>query len=644
MKKSEVVALAILVISLTASMKSTDLPPDSFFMSEGEPQALIIIGESATASDVISATYYATKIGNMASREEEKEFSAIYSDRAENIPLSYQIPSFEVTIPVQTYNVAGGPLESTISYYKTWGVTTSWTPEDNAYVLSDGNGKYKYFDGVRIAYTLKSLWFYDDFENCVYGNANGLFDPWETHEEIQVRFDDLYADEFRKTAKHFNNHIPDLFGGDISPTDAISLVWYDGRVVKTPRIPGLIYRVDNIREPPQMVVDGVYLDEQGTHQTDLHYYVVKTFKIPHPYFVLNGLLPKFYFFGKEYTMISGRPFVTGNPHFYEEVYLYIDEIAEFDGYQVTLLDVDLDHNKAHLKIVDVRGKMYDFWMILDPMHGFSPMLQKQASTGSTIEETGLSNKDVFTLTSGGANSFVIDGIATFVGANGTIGILVNLYTLSEIESFSNKLCCNPFSTSPNNYSLYIYSERADLPNSVIDANAFLEIVPHLRNSTGYFDDVDDDSYIDYVFEVNVALCDILEVRDFLDGPNNYFKILMYDPTWDDDSDGIKDTEFDDGIDFEILQEKIYSYQRILKIDIEESELIKFDVDVTEEDKKMNLILIGNSKNNLLIRELLELDIKPDDSSDVNWMDFIKDSEFYTNPYGTGGDVLLVSNP
>ncbi|MBU7011705.1 MAG: HNH endonuclease [Theionarchaea archaeon] len=49
--------------------------------------------------------------------------------------------------------------------------------------------------------TLSSLWFLDDWKHARNGNANDMFDSWETHEEIQIRF----------ASKQTTNHSRNLF-------------------------------------------------------------------------------------------------------------------------------------------------------------------------------------------------------------------------------------------------------------------------------------------------------------------------------------------------------------------------------------------------------------------------------------------------
>ncbi|MBU7043445.1 MAG: S-layer protein, partial [Theionarchaea archaeon] len=56
--------------------------------------------------------------------------------------------------------------------------------------------------------------------------------------------------------------------------------------------------------------------------------------------------------------------------------------------------------------------------------------------------------------------FVIDGIKTFIGAQGTIGIEIKVYWLEDKKAWYNHLCCDPWVTEPNNYQLFVDAYEA----------------------------------------------------------------------------------------------------------------------------------------------------------------------------------------
>ncbi|MBU7021092.1 MAG: S-layer protein, partial [Theionarchaea archaeon] len=158
------------------------------------------------------------------------------------------------------------------------------------------------------------------------------------------------------------------------------------------------------------------------------------------------------------------------------------------AYSVELMDVDVDHNKAWFE-VSLEGEVIEsFWMVLDPLHGFSPNLQQQGASGEVLVYgidldgdgvaddyyynkwiTGRAEKDVwgdyqwkyyvdnrgdawylFTIT-----DFVLDGVKIFIGAQGTIGIEIKVYWLENKKVFYNHLCCDPWVTEANNYQMFL---------------------------------------------------------------------------------------------------------------------------------------------------------------------------------------------
>ncbi len=123
---------------------------------------------------------------------------------------------------------------------------------------------------------------------------------------------------------------------------------------------------------------------------------------------------------------------------------------------------------------------------------------------------------------------------------------------------------------------------------------------------------------------------------------------MTDITWDDDQDGNPDFYGlgNDGLDWQTVMEVAAgTYTRVIQVDIDETELVKLDIEIETLDKQnFNLILIGGPVANQLSKELEDLLITPDDGSPVDWMYTSVEGDFklYTDPYGTGKDVLMVA--
>jgi len=459
-KIGAVVAGALMLGStLCAAVAASDVPSKDFLItSDGKPAAMIVVGESAAATDVVAASLLAAKIGSLAVKTE-----------VVNLPASRYAAKHDNIGPGQTVVDVPDATEYDNAYW--------WTPPGTASAQS---------------YTLSSLWWYDDRDHALYGNGDGKFDPWETHEEIQVRFDDLYNiknKEYQLTGLPLQDHLADLAGGDILLN------------LQPPDVPGLIYRADNIRVPPMINLTSDRLT-WGTQfsehyiRTDLDFYWTNTIRVPDPHFWYYGGLPTFKLLGKEYTVIEGShvldyntrtgqrgskygtPYLTtGKAQFWIEQYLYKDEPLTFNGYQVVVNDVDVDHNKAFVEITNPKGESKKFWMILDAEHGFSPNLQQWGVTGGYgvpgnpwgALRVGYSKDDVWfdshwvdyqddagdTWLVAQVVDFALDGISVFVGANGTTGMLVNVYAAEDAMGWYSQLCCTPYVEEPNNYQLWM---------------------------------------------------------------------------------------------------------------------------------------------------------------------------------------------
>lgn len=404
-----IMALCIIVGFLIASTGSSGISQAFFFNKSGNPQAIIVVGSKATSDEIVASAAIAAQLGSLAQKREEEEIEHPFSVIHRNV-----LPE-EVIFDVP----------------------------DNDYYAIDRH------------FSLQTLWYYDDPDG-IYGNNNGRFEPWETHEELQFRFYDPFTFH-RFSGMELKVHRIFFAGRDLPMDEELSNRY----------IPSLIYRIDNIRVPPSITIDGFRLEEPRIRErfvggiwvseeeglvVDMHRQMERGITIPSPHFVSRGFLPKIHFFGRDYTVVA--PYMTGTPSFFLEQYIYKGEAYEYGGFEVRVEDVDVDHDKVHLKITNPIGRIYDFWMILDPLHGFSPSPQLSSQTGENVERNGNSLRDVFFL----YPYFVMDGIATFVGADKTIGAMVNIYTLENMVRLSNRTCCHPYERMPYLYATYVYNQ------------------------------------------------------------------------------------------------------------------------------------------------------------------------------------------
>jgi hypothetical protein len=484
---------ALLGATLAGAVAAQNVPPTDFFIDPetGQPNMAIVVGSGAAAMDVVSATMLAAKVGTMTFIEKPGEitFTKTYKAIHEDID-----PIIVWGYPPGTPWIGG--LTATVTQLWAIGFPTVDVPDASPYLGWE-------FNNTPINYTLGSLWYFDDYYNAYWGNADEHFQPWETHEEIQIRFDDFYNTQTDMLFE-YSDCVACLYGGDIdlyNRWDYLAFqnlwAWY--------AIPGLIYRADNIFIPPTIECVMDYNHPAGTHIIDLDYERQLRFYVPDPYLVYYEMMPQFKLFNTVYTVIDGGPvldmndrtgelgplfgtpyLVTGIPHYEPQIYLYKHDPLEFGPYAVELMDADVDHNKAWFEISKDGELVESFWMVLDPEHGFSPNLQMKGYKDTIIaldygEEpdgipdyynkwiVGRAEKDVwgqrqwesYTDNRGDpwylfvVPMFVIDGVKVFIGAQGTIGIEIKVYWLEDKKVWYNHLCCDPWVTEPNNYQMFL---------------------------------------------------------------------------------------------------------------------------------------------------------------------------------------------
>ncbi|MBU7040674.1 MAG: S-layer protein, partial [Theionarchaea archaeon] len=347
-KIGAVLAGAALLGATLAGAAAQEVPPTDFFVDPetGQPTCVIVVGSGAAAMDVVSATMLAAKIGTMTFTEQEDEVTFTDTSVAVHEDVN---PMLFVVNSGTWINV---PVNAVL-----WGLgyPTVDVPDAVPYNGWDNNG-------TPITYTLNPLWYFDDFDNVLWGNGDQHFQPWETHEEIQIRFDDFYSTQEDMWLQYADCRAC-LYGGDIDLYNAWDgmlgnlWAWY--------AIPGLIYRADNIFVPPSIVCYMDYNHPAGIRITGLDYNRVRAFPVPEPWMVYWGMLPQFKLFNTIYTVVDGGPIldmngrtgalgdlfgkpylVVGDPSFEPQIYLYKHEPMEFGAYSVELMDVDVDHNKA----------------------------------------------------------------------------------------------------------------------------------------------------------------------------------------------------------------------------------------------------------------------------------------------------------
>ena len=322
-----------------------EVPPDFFVDPEtGEFDVIIVVGSEASDTDVELATTLATALGV----EVHKNVGLLLA------------------------NATIKPRTSLSDSLRKIGFPTVDVPDAYLYQEWEHNG-------TPISYTLRTLWYFDD-PHGFWGNSNGHFDPWETHEEIQIRFD---VKTLEPTPE--SDCVTCLHGGDI---DFYGLFNEKSTTFKEWHpIPGVIYRADNIFAPPVLHVELEYEQPVGNSIFAFDFGPVTTLFMPEPWMVVQERLPRFKLFDTVYTVIGAGPvldvdflsgfpgslhgmpyIITGEPHFEAPVYLYLNEPQDFSIYTVEVKDTEFDYNRVLLD-VSIYGELIEsFWMECYPLH------------------------------------------------------------------------------------------------------------------------------------------------------------------------------------------------------------------------------------------------------------------------------------
>ncbi len=348
----------LLMGATLAGAVTQEVPSDFFVNPEtGEFDVLIVVGSEAAAADVESAAMLATALG----------FACIEES---GITFMKETVHQHINILTTVNWLESGSPEMGV------GFPTVDVPDAHLYQEWEHNG-------TPISYTLESLWYFDDHHGF-WGNNNGHFDPWETHEEIQIRFDS-------HTGTADSDCVTCLHGGDITHVNLsgnLDLSWYD--------VPGLIYRADNIFVPPALRVELPCCYPRPEAVVSLcDCFGRRAFTVPEPWMVAHDRLPRFKLFDTVYTVVDGgalldmnfrtgelgdvhgAPYiVTGTPHF-EPLCLHKNESVNYGSYTVELLDVHLGRNLGLFEISE-NGEIIDnFWMALNPQSGFSVKVKQE---------------------------------------------------------------------------------------------------------------------------------------------------------------------------------------------------------------------------------------------------------------------------
>lgn len=268
--------------------------------------------------------------------------------------------------------------------------------------------------------------------------------------------------------------------------------------------------------------------------------------------------------------------------------------------------------------------------------------------------------------------FMLDGIKTFVGADGTYLAEFNIYALEDFGWFEDKGCCDPFVTTPNDYGLAITGGWRKVAFS--DENA------GVWTPWEYHADAERDLNATYILwqpapacapcpdanfdTLELQLCDNIDIPDCetaftINGPENYFSVTISDVDFGkanqtlNNHPGIPPGDIDiykgrsnssstdkDGAKVTISQTVVDTAQSITytkNVNIDPIELIKLDIEINTSSMQKNLILVGGPVYNSIVKDLGNMG-----ASTVDWATSPGEWEWIADPFGRGYDVLIVA--
>jgi len=445
---------------------------------------------------------------------------------------------------------------------------------------------------------------------------------------------------------------------------------------------------------------------------------------------IKGYLPQIKFLNKMYTPLFsgatfntdlgdngylGAYFVYGKPYGEKEKIMKVGDAYSFHGWTINLSDVNIYENKAFITVSGPElASPFSFIMVMDSLEdcfACCPDCAVYGGQGSFTSNPTRRNEydpymvkvtkskekdgkayDLFKYT-----AFALDGIKTFVGADGTYLAEFNIYAVEDFGWFEDKGCCDPFVTTPNDYGLAITGGWRKVAYNVSEENpvaawkswedhipatgdlnaAFILWQPAPRCNTPC-----PDANFD---TLELQLCDNIDIPDCeteftVNGPENYFSVTIQDIDFGNKNmtlNGITEVASPgpflagytqllgyygtpvyieqpgvyfgkanssstdtDGAKIKIAQTTVDTAQSITytkSVSIDPIELIKLDIEINTASLQKNLVLVGGPVYNSIVRDLGNMG-----ASTVNWATSPGEWEWIADPFGRGYDVLIVA--
>ncbi|MBU7031477.1 MAG: S-layer protein [Theionarchaea archaeon] len=330
--------VGISIMGLMSSLTFPEIPHEFFIDSSMQLQVTIVVGERAASMDVAAATSLATALGSISSPEKDPLLSAMVSYAPDLL-----FPGNEVSEKIEKM-----------------GTPVVFVPDGRLYGMTD------------LVTSFFPLQYFDD-PHGFWGTGDNTFQPWETHEEIQ-----LWSRDVTSPCEIC------LYGGDIPLFREHSTVDLEYFL----SLSGMIYRIDNIFAPPVIMIESKYIEPFNIlFAWDPNPY--RKIFVPEPWMVMQGRLPHFTLHDTVYTVVDAGPILdidknidkrgpmhgkpsllTGIPHYEPGILLHKDEPREYGRYSLVLRNILSEKNSAEMELYSFGELIEAFELVLNPEEGF----------------------------------------------------------------------------------------------------------------------------------------------------------------------------------------------------------------------------------------------------------------------------------
>jgi len=513
-------------------------------------------------------------------------YSSMYWETAEN---SWPNPAYDtyvqIAMPSDVRNPAGSLVAKGLSTLWFSNSTKEWDSKDRVYKFTvlTSSGTTVQYELVNVAVagsptdgmTRPNAWAsgsYDDADGA-WDFAYGMFSTaaWvDVYKQTPQAFDPNCDYNFGGTGTAMEAHeeiqliVSDKYESDPGPNGIADFIGDKGSVS------GIVYRTAEIRYP---------LLENGQNICGIN----KCWGMVDFTTAQKGYLNDIKFLGKMYRpMFAGATwtntvdsveyylggyFMYGKPFAEAEKIMKVGDVYNFHGWTVTLNDVNIYENKAYITVSGpALTAPFTFIMVMDSLGDCTVCCPDCATYGGkgsfTSNPTRRNEYDPYvkytTVTKEKSGysydffryvNFMLDGIKTFVGADGSYLAEFNLYAIEDYGYLEDKGCCDPFVTTPNDYGLAITGgwRRVAMDAAFTEEEATVTVVPWEFAATGTADYDITDAYIlwkpaprcttycpDANFDtLELQLCDTINIPNCettytVNGPENYFTVEVVD--------------------------------------------------------------------------------------------------------------------